>query len=220
MAKVYIWDLPTRLFHWMLAACVLGLIITGNVGGNAMAWHFRLGYMVMALIFFRVAWGVWGGFWSRWSQLPLGPFTVFAYVRGQLRSSLWAGHNPLGSISIVAMLFLLTLQVATGLVSDDEIANLGPLSSLVSSSTVGMATTWHKNWGKLLIILLVVIHLAALIWYRYRKHQSLIPAMVHGTKELSRLVPSSSDQLKNRALALFLFLTSLLIVFAIVSLGQ
>ena len=67
MVKVRVWDLPTRLFHWALALCVLGLVITGNVGGEAMVWHFRFGYTVLTLLIFRTLWGFTGGHWSRWS---------------------------------------------------------------------------------------------------------------------------------------------------------
>ena len=155
MFTVRIWDLPTRLFHWALAACVIGLVITGNVGGNAMVWHFRLGYAVLTLVLFRLAWGFVGGHWSRWSNLPLHPRHAWAYLQTRAAERTDAGHNPLGSWSILAMLFFLLFQVSTGLISDDEIANAGPLTSLVSGSWVSWASAWHKNWGKLIIILLV-----------------------------------------------------------------
>ena len=73
MVTVRVWDLPTRIFHWALAACVLGLFVTAELGGNAMVWHFRLGFTVLTLLLFRVIWGVIGGHWSRWHQLSLRP---------------------------------------------------------------------------------------------------------------------------------------------------
>lgn len=76
----------------------------------------------------------------------------------------------MGSWSIVAMLFFLALQVSTGLISDDEIANTGPLAALVSGSWVSWATNWHKSWGKLFILMLVLIHLMALLWHHHKKH--------------------------------------------------
>lgn len=105
MFTVRIWDLPTRLFHWALAACVIGLVITGNVGGNAMVWHFRLGYAVLTLLLFRLAWGFVGGHWSRWARLPLHPRHALAYLQTRSAERTEAGHNPLGSWSILAMLF-------------------------------------------------------------------------------------------------------------------
>jgi cytochrome b len=200
MLTVRIWDLPTRLFHWLLAACVVGLVITGNVGGNAMVWHFRLGYAVLALLLFRLVWGFAGGHWSRWSQLSLAPAQVLAYLRGQAPSR-WVGHNPLGSWSVVLMLLWLLLQVSTGLVSDDEIANAGPLTALVSGATVSAATAWHKGWGKAVLIALVAVHVLAIVWYRVRKAQALMPAMLHGDKSLPEAATPSRDGLAQRLLA-------------------
>jgi cytochrome b len=63
--QIRIWDLPTRLFHWALVLCVMGLFVTGKVGGDAMNWHFRIGYAVLTLALFRIVWGFTGGYWSR-----------------------------------------------------------------------------------------------------------------------------------------------------------
>lgn len=220
MFIVRIWDLPTRFFHWTLACCVLGLIITGQIGGNAMAWHFRFGYAVLTLLFFRVLWGLVGGYWSRWSRLPLGLSSLRAYWQGRSPTLHVAGHNPLGSWSVVAMLCFLALQVSTGLVSDDEIANSGPLSSLVSGTVVALATHWHKNGGKLILFSLVLIHLLALIWYRWRLKQSLVAAMCHGDKTLDESVPASEDGPGRRSLALLLLGLSAMAVAALVNLGD
>jgi cytochrome b len=220
MYSIRIWDLPTRVFHWALVACVLGLIITGNVGGNAMQWHFRFGYAVLTLLLFRLAWGLLGGHWSRWSQLPLGPRAVLAYFQGKSTPDQLAGHNPLGSWSVLAFLLVLALQVSTGLISDDEIANMGPLAVLAPSHWVSWASSWHKNWGKLALILLVLTHVLALAWYRWKKNQKLVSAMVHGDKSLPEVVVPSTDTGKTRGLALVVFVLAALAVFALISLGQ
>ncbi len=219
MVRIRIWDLPTRLFHWGLTACVLGLVITGNVGGQAMIWHFRLGYAVLGLLLFRILWGFLGGHWSRWTQLPLHPESVWAYVRGRHPSGHFAGHNPLGSWSVLALLLVLALQGSTGLISDDEIANMGPLSSLVSASWVSLATSWHKGWGKTILIFLVVLHLLALAWYTWRKRQALVSAMWHGDKALPHETTATRDNGPSRAMALLLLAISVLAVFGLVSLG-
>lgn len=219
MATVRIWDLPTRLFHWLLVGCVTGLVVTGNVGGNAMVWHFRLGYAVLTLLLFRLVWGLVGGHWSRWGQLPLAPRQVLAYLRGQSAVSSWTGHNPLGSWSVVLMLLWLALQVSTGLVSDDEIANAGPLTALVSGATVSAATAWHKGLGKLVLILLVLGHVTAIVWYRVRKAQALVPAMLHGNKTLPEVVTASRDCLPQRMLAVLLVLACAAAVRWLVGLG-
>lgn len=219
MFTVRIWDLPTRLFHWTLAVCVIGLVITGNVGGNAMVWHFRLGYAVLALLLFRLAWGFVGGYWSRWSSLPLHPRQALAYLQSHSTDQTSAGHNPLGSWSILLMLCFLAFQVSTGLISDDEIANAGPLTALVSSNWVSWASAWHKNWGKLIILLLVLAHLLALLWYRVKKRQPLVPAMLHGDKRLPQPVTASRDLFHLRLGALLVLCLAGLAVYGLLLLG-
>lgn len=218
MVTTRIWDLPTRFFHWLLVASVTGLVVTGQVGGNAMVWHFRLGYAVLTLLLFRLVWGFVGGHWSRWSQLVLSPARVLAYLRGRSAQT-WVAHNPAGSWSVLLMMCWLLLQVATGLVSDDEIANAGPLTSLVSGATVSLATAWHKGPGKLLLILLVLAHVSAIAWYRWRKGQALVPAMWHGDKVVSEDVPASRDCLPQRVLAVLLLLACATAVRWLVGLG-
>jgi cytochrome b len=117
------------------------------------------------------------------------------------------------------MLFFVGFQVSTGLISDDEIANAGPLTSLVSGSWVSWASAWHKNWGKLIILLLVLTHLLALLWYRFKKHPPLVPAMLHGDKSLPHAVPSSRDQFRHRLGAVLLLGLSALAVYGLLSLG-
>ena len=217
MITVRIWDLPTRLFHWLLAAGVIGLVITGNLGGNAMVWHFRLGYMLLTLLLFRLLWGFVGGHWSRWAQLPLSPSRVWGYLRNADRIS--AGHNPLGAWSVLLMLGWLALQVSTGLVSDDEIANAGPLSALVSGATVSAATAWHKGLGKRVLLVLVLVHVSAIVWYRLGRSQALVPPMLHGDKVLPPGVPPSADGIRQHLLAVVLLLLCALAVRWLLGLG-
>jgi cytochrome b len=96
--KVRVWDLPTRLFHWTLACCVVGSVVSAKMGGNAMVWHFRLGYVVAALLLFRVVWGLIGGRWSRFASFIYAPGTLLAYWRGKLGPhGRWeVGHSPMG----------------------------------------------------------------------------------------------------------------------------
>ncbi|MCU0957792.1 MAG: cytochrome b/b6 domain-containing protein [Hydrogenophaga sp.] len=220
MTSVRIWDLPTRLFHWALAICVLGLIITGNVGGSWMNWHLRFGYAVLTLLLFRVVWGFAGGHWSRFGAFLYGPGAVLRYLRGQSRPHERAGHNPLGALSVFGLLTVLAVQVGTGLVSDDEIAFFGPLVGLVSSSTVSAATGYHKEVGKLLVLALVVLHLAAIAFYRLVKGERLVGPMLHGDKRLPHSLPESRDDLRSRVSALIVLLICAGIVYGIVSLSS
>ena len=212
MFTLLIWDLPTRLFHGALAACVAGLIISGHWGGSAMVWHFRFGYCVLTLLLFRLVWGVVGGHWSRWAQLPTSARQLWAYIRPSAARTLHAGHNPLGALSIIAMLTFLSFQVLTGLISDDEIANIGPLAQWAPGAWVSWATSWHKSWGKWAVMLLIALHVAALLWYKFARHESLVPAMLHGHKVLPHSVKPSQDGLPQRLLALLLLVLSSIVV--------
>jgi cytochrome b len=203
---VRVWDLPTRLFHWLLALSVVGSVVTGSIGGGAMVWHFRLGILALALLAFRLVWGLVGGHWSRFATFIYAPGTVLRYLRGQQRPGehLEVGHNPLGAGSVFAMLAVLLAQVGTGLVADDEIANVGPLNKFVTSATGLAATAWHKNYGKTLIFILVALHVGAILYYRFRKKVDLIGPMVGGDKPLPANVPASRDDLRTRFTALVL----------------
>ena len=204
---IRVWDLPTRIFHWTLALSVIGSVISAKVGGNAMVWHFRLGTLVMALLAFRVLWGVVGGRWSRFASFIYAPGTVLRYLRGQERHDehLDVGHNPLGSFSVFALLGLLAVQVATGLVADDEIANVGPLNRFVGTSIVGRATSWHKEFGQWFLIALVLLHVAAIVFYLVKKQHNLVRPMLSGDKPLPAGTPASADGRAQRLLALVLF---------------
>jgi cytochrome b len=215
-----VWDLPTRLFHWLLALSVVGSVVTAKVGGNAMVWHMRLGLLVLGLLVFRLLWGFVGGRWSRFASFIYAPGTVLRYLRGQGRTDehLDVGHNPLGSFSVFAVLGLLAVQVGTGLVSDDEIATLGPLNKLVTTETGLLATSWHKSWGQWIILALVALHVVAIIVYQIRKKDLLRPMLV-GDRLLPLGTPASADGARQRLLALVLALASGAVVAWVLRLG-
>lgn len=218
---VRIWDLPTRVFHWGLALGALGSVITAKIGGNAMAWHFRFGYLIFTLLAFRVLWGVFGGHWSRFANFIYAPATLLRYLRGETRPEehLDVGHSPLGAGSVFALLAVLMLQVGTGLIADDEIANAGPLVKFVSSATSSLASGWHKNFGQWIIIALVLLHLGAIAFYRIRRGRDLVGPMFSGDKAVAGDVPASADGLSRRGLALMLVAICAALVGWLVSLG-
>jgi cytochrome b len=198
--RVRIWDLPTRVFHWASALCVLGLAVTGTVGGSAMVFHFRFGYALLTLLLFRLVWGLMGGHWSRFRSFVFGPRAVFAYLRGRAPASHSVGHSPLGSLSVWALLFFLSLQVATGLISDDEISTAGPLTHLVSNATVSLGSQYHTELGKWILLALVLLHVAAII-YHVRRRQGLLAAMLHGDKQLPAPAAAARDDARSRITA-------------------
>jgi cytochrome b len=198
-----VWDLPTRIFHWALFALVIAMVATGLIGGNAMTWHFRCGYAVMSLLLFRL--GVIGGRWSRFASFIYAPGTVVRYLKGFGRPEHSVGHNPLGAGSVFALLFFLCAQVGTGLFSDDDIASSGPLSKFVSNALVSSLTGYHKNVGKYILLALVVLHIAAIVFYLVKKKENLIGPMVHGDKSLEHRVENSRDDARSRKLAALVF---------------
>jgi cytochrome b len=207
--RTRIWDLPTRAFHWLLALAVSGLLATGFLG--AMEWHFRLGYLALALLLFRLGWGFIGGRWSRFAAFLYRPRSIVAYLRGDAHPDHLIGHNPLGALSVFAMLGLLALQVGTGLLADDEISNVGPLSHLVSGAIASLATGWHAERGKWLVIALLVLHLLAVLYYALVRRHRLVGPMISGDKTLAAPAATaakpSRDDAASRLLALVLFAT-------------
>lgn len=200
---VRVWDLPTRAFHWVLAACVVASVVSAKIGGNAMPWHFRFGYVVFALLAFRLIWGVVGGRWSRFRSFVHAPATTLRYLRGRSHTDelLDVGHNPLGALSVFGLLAILALQVGTGLFADDDIANTGPLIKFVSGATSGLLTKWHKSFGQWLILALIGLHVAAILFYLLKTKHNLVKPMVSGDKPLPPGVPGSIDTPRTRLLA-------------------
>ena len=221
LQPVRVWDLPTRSFHWLLAACVLCSVVSAKIGGNAMVWHFRFGYVVFTLLAFRIVWGLVGGRWSRFASFVYAPATTLRYLRGQARPDehLDVGHNPLGALSVFGLLAVLVAQVGTGLFADDEIANTGPLIKFVSGETSLMLTGWHKSLGQGLVIGLVLLHVAAIAFYILKKNQNLVGPMLSGDKLLEPGVPASTDTTRSRVLALVLVIAFGLLVRWLVGLG-
>jgi len=171
-----------------------------------MAWHMRIGYLVFTLLAFRFLWGLAGGHWSRFRRFIYPPATVLRYLRGQGRSDehLDVGHSPIGAFSVFALLGSLALQVGTGLFADDEIATTGPLIRFVSGDTSLLLTRWHKSFGQWLIITLVVLHVAAIVFYLVKKKRNLVRPMIVGDKHLPAGVPHSADHWRVRGIAALL----------------
>jgi len=201
--RVRVWDLPTRVFHWVLAIAVLAQLATGLAG--AMEWHFRIGYLILALLCFRLVWGFVGGHWSRFGRFLYAPAALRAYLRGEAPHEHLVGHTPLGALSVFALLILLALQAASGLVSDDENDAVGPLAHLVSDGTVSLASAWHSVSGSWIIPALVALHVVAIAYYLLARRQVLVRPMVSGDKLLAQPAPSSRDSLGTRLLALLIF---------------
>ena len=178
--RFLLWDLPLRVFHWSLVASVTTAIVTGELGGAWMAWHGRAGLAIVGLLVFRVVWGVVGSTTSRFAQFAPSPSGMLAYLRGRWRG---IGHNPLGALSVFALLGLLSLQAATGLFGNDDIAFAGPLNHLVADTTGARATGWHRLLADGLFVLLA-LHLLAVAFHVLVKRHRLIRPMITGRQHV------------------------------------
>lgn len=183
MQLIRVWDLPVRLFHALLAVAILGLFITANLGGNWMEWHKKIGFFVMGLIMFRVVWGFIGSYHARFINFVRAPSAVFVYAKGLLKPNgkHFLGHNPMGALSVLALLGTLAFQAITGLFSNDDIMLEGPYANTVSKALSDQITHLHKLNSELILIL-IGLHLAAIIFYSFYKKERLVKAMLTGDK--------------------------------------
>lgn len=202
--KILIWDLPTRLFHWLLVLAMVGLVVTGKVGGNLIDWHGKIGLVVLGLIVFRLVWGLVGSTYARFHQFFPTPAKIAAYLQGKWHEP---GHNPLGAVSVFALLGVLGFQLLTGLIANDDIAFVGPLYDLVGRELSSMATGWHRLSINLLIAL-VVLHVAAIAFYSQVKKDNLVKPMVRGWKEVDHGEPARGGGVLALIMALLIALAA------------
>ncbi|MEY4557590.1 MAG: hypothetical protein RLY42_765 [Pseudomonadota bacterium] len=207
--KIRIWDLPLRLFHWLLVVAVIGSFVSVKLGGNAMIWHGRFGYIVLALIFFRLIWGFVGTHHARFAQFIKSPKAIFAYLKNPTETP---GHSPLGAISVIVLLGLFLSQALAGLFASDDIAFDGPLVKYVASTWVELLTSFHRlnEW---VLMALVGVHVGAILYYKYAKKINLISAMITGDKEWADTAPLVQDDSKVRLKAMALLMAIALITY-------
>ncbi len=183
MKTVRVWDVPIRLFHWLLVLAIIGLFTTGKLGGNWMQWHERIGYFVLGLILFRILWGVVGSRHARFSNFVRGPKTIFGYMKAFTKKDAphYLGHNPMGALSVVAILLVVGFQAVSGLFADDDIMLRGPYAAAVGTDWSSLITKLHK-WNSDLILILIGLHVAAILYYVLVKKDALIKPMFTGEK--------------------------------------
>ena len=186
----------------MLTA-VLTSIVSGLIGGMTMPLHFLSGYCILSLLIFRWLWGFIGGHHARFLNFVSGPRGVLNYLKksGEHEE---LGHNPLGSWSVMALLFFLSIQVVTGLFANDEIFNEGPLAGFVSDHQSTLITYYHTSIGLPIIYGLIGLHIAAILYYTIAKKKNLVVAMLHGVKDVDPTHPrpyASRDTWMHRLLA-------------------
>lgn len=184
-----VWDLPTRLFHWTLVVAVAGAYATAKAG--MIDWHFRCGYAVLALVLFRIIWGLIGSDTARFVRFVRGPRAALSHLAHFPRREPDAevGHNAAGGLMVVGLLVLLAIQAGTGLFANDGLFSEGPFAALVDPAISDRLTQWHEfNFN--LILAAVIMHVLAVIAYALVKRHDLVRPMVTGKKRLPATIPA------------------------------
>ena len=194
ITTIRVWDIPVRLFHWLLVAAICTSVYTGEFGGFAeMDYHVWSGYLILGLVLFRITWGFVGSYHARFSSF-IRPSALLPYARSlpDRESTPSVGHNPLGGLSVVALLLSAGLQAVTGLFANDDIFFEGPLAHLVSGDTSDLMTSIH-HWNLWVLYTLAGMHLTAIAAYEIYKRQRLVLPMLTGKKHLPLETEAEAD---------------------------
>ncbi len=214
MKTIRVWDLPVRIFHWALVILVGVSLYTGFTGGfTAMDYHMLSGYSILALVVFRILWGIAGTRHARFTSFVKGPAAVLDYLR---HGETPVGHNPLGALSVLALLVVLLVQAMTGLFANDDIMTEGPLTHLVSYET-SRYLTWVHEINRWVLIGLICLHVAAIAWYELVRKERLTRAMLTGHKNLGTQEPEPFDLFREGFLAPVLLAVSVAGVYILIT---
>jgi cytochrome b len=215
---ITVWDLPTRIFHWTLVALILLQFLSGEFGLIPMSWHYWLGYTTLALVVFRVLWGIFGSDTSRFASFVRGPGAIMRYARETAagRHVVVVGHNPLGGWSVVLMIASIFLQSISGLFSSDDITEAGPLVDRVSDATVALMTRVH-HLNRWVLVALIVLHIGAVLMHWIVRRDNLVAAMIHGRARIA--ADGDAPRMAPLHRALLLLIVSAIAVAFVVTVG-
>lgn len=200
---VLVWDVPVRLFHWALVLLIGFSWLSGEM--EWMTWHLYSGYAVLALVLFRVLWGFAGSTHARFADFIYGPRAIIAYLKTlpSRTAAKFAGHNPLGGISVVLIILCVLVQTGTGLFANDDVFTEGPLVKHVSKELSDWLTTIH-HYNFNVLLTLIGLHVAAVLYYLFYKSENLIKPMFTGRKYFAEGAMPSPAQMRGTGLALVL----------------
>lgn len=184
--EIVVWDGATRAFHWLLVVALVALYVTGKIGGNAMEWHQRIGYVALGLVGFRIIWGFVGSETSRFTHFVRGPRAIREYLTGNWPVA--AGHNPLGAISVLVLLASVLFQAVSGLFANDDILLEGPYASVVSKDLSDAITRLHHGNANLLLGL-TILHVIV-IGFHLARGNNLIRPMLTGRRAIAEAQPA------------------------------
>lgn len=199
---VRVWDAPIRLVHWLIVILVAAAYATWRL--NWMNWHGRIGGALLALLLFRLLWGVFGSETARFSRFLKSPRTVAQHLKYSLlrEPDRQVGHNPAGGWMVLILLALLLAETVSGLYVANDIADEGPLTELVPAPLADAIDLAHAIlWDVLLAA--IALHVLAIAGYAAVKGQNLLRPMITGTKVLPESVPAPGQAGAVRAAVLF-----------------
>jgi len=231
LTKILVWDFPTRAFHWLLVIAICFSVYTGLNGGFVeMDYHMYSGYFILSLVIFRVSWGVLSKGNARFTRFIAGPKELISYIESVRNNDPknYPGHNPLGGLSVLSLLFILLVQTMTGLFSNDDILVEGPLVHLISDELSSLLTTLH-HFSAICLGGLIALHLSAIIYHEIvLKHKIVIPMLTgrksveaengaENKRESDTIARNETTQNQQLPLALILFILALSLVFILVT---
>ena len=190
---IKIWDVPVRIFHWSLVTLFIAAYVTNLLGPNYFNYHLWAGYGIIVLVVFRILWGFVGTYHARFFNFVRSPVATTKYALSVLKKKdvHYLGHNPLGAVMVVALLLAILVQAVTGLFTNDEIINLGPLYGYINDELSLKLTSIHRQlfyW----IVGAIFLHIVAVLFHVWFKRDNIVKAMFTGKKNTDELAEEKS----------------------------
>lgn len=187
MKKHLVWDIPVRLFHWLLVLCLFGQWLTTEVLDDAMDIHFYIGYFTLGLIIFRLIWGFVGTKYAKFNNFISGFMTMLTYLQSvtSKQHTLSIGHNSVGGLILPAVIILVGLQAISGLFTTDDIVYSGPYYDSANTEIQEWMQWLHHNIFDVLLAI-IGLHLVAIGWYLVFLKHNLIGPMLDGKKAVTQ----------------------------------
>jgi cytochrome b len=210
---VLVWDAPVRLFHWLVALLIAAAYATWRF--NWMVWHGWVGDALLALLLFRLLWGLFGSDTARFSRFLTSPWTAVQHLTYLLtrEPDRQVGHNPAGGWMVLLLLLLLLAETLTGLYVANDIADVGPFTEITPAPIANAISASHAIiWDVLLAA--IALHVLAIAVYAAAKRQNLLFPMITGTKILPESVPAPRIVGPARAALLFVVSVAAAVILA------
>jgi cytochrome b len=194
--RIAVWDRPVRIVHWLFVLLIP--VSWWTAADGTMEWHQRSGLVLLGLLVFRIVWGLIGSSTARFASFVRGPGTILSFLRGRIASPI--GHNPLGALSVLALLGALGLQIGLGLfAADEDWLWPGPLTGFIGEELAGEIAEWHE-WTFNVLLAAIALHVAAIAFYLLVKRRNLVGPMVTGVVE----APAGAEAMKGAGAVRFI----------------